>query len=317
MTAPSAPLQRWLIVLPWLLLGVLVAYVWAFEPFDWQAAWAQVKALPGLLWLELLVVFVLSYSARIARWALFTHALGVQVPLWRNAVIYMAGFGMGLVLNKAGEAMRSLYLQPYGLHPASGLSAFVVDRLLDVLVAGTMAVIGMALWSAPAEAAYAVTAVGLVGLMALRSRQVHRWIGRIPMGRLRRHQQRFMRGLSTLLKTRTLAWGTLLTALVWCIQGSALAFSLNAMGSPQPWLIAVGVYCVGLFASAAIPLPGGMGAAEAAITVVLIGLGVNPETALVAAIVSRAVPQWTGMATGLAAMMLLGKPTRGLLRASQ
>jgi uncharacterized membrane protein YbhN (UPF0104 family) len=60
-----------------------------------------------------------------------------------------------------------------------------------------------------------------------------------------------------------------------------------------------------------------MGAAEAAITVVLIGLGVNPETALVAAIVSRAVPQWTGMATGLAAMMLLGKPKRGLLRSSQ
>jgi hypothetical protein len=94
-----------LVLLPWLLLTVLVAYVWAFEPFDWHAAWAEVKALPGLLWLELLAVFVLSYSARIARWALFTHALGVQVTLWRNAVIYMAGFGMSLVLNKVGEAV--------------------------------------------------------------------------------------------------------------------------------------------------------------------------------------------------------------------
>ena len=309
--------RPWLKVLPWLLLGVLLVYVWAYEPFDWHAAWAQTQGLPALLWAQLLAVFVLSYSARIARWALFTHTLGVQVPLWHNAVIYMAGFGMGLVLNKLGEAMRSLYLQPYGLHPASGLSAFVVDRLLDVLVAGTFAVLGMVWWNAPAEAAYAVTALGLLGMLTLRSRWVHRWIGRIPMGRLRRHQQRFMRGLSILLKTRTLAWGTLLTALVWCIQGSALAFSLNAMGSPQPWLIAVGVYCVGLFASAAIPLPGGLGAAEAAITVVLIGLGVNPETALVAAIVSRAVPQWSGMATGLLAMLWLGKPTRGLFRASQ
>lgn len=297
----------WLKVLPWLLLGVLLVYVWAYEPFDWHAAWAQAKDLPALLWAQLLAVFVLSYAARIGRWALFTRALGVQVPLWHNAVIYMAGFGMGLVLNKLGEAMRSLYLKPYGLHPASGLSAFVVDRLLDVLVAGTFAVLGMVWWQAPAEAAYAVTAVGLLGMLTLRSRRVHRWIGRIPMGRLRRHQQRFMRGLSKLLAGRTLAWGTLLTVGVWCIQGSALAFALQAMGHPQAWLVAVGVYCVGLFASAAIPLPGGMGAAEGAITLVLVSLGVPTETALVAAIVSRAVPQWSGMATGLLAMLWLGK----------
>ena len=299
--------RPWLKVLPWLLLGVLLVYLWAFEPFDWHAAWAQVQQLPALLWAQLLVVFVLSYAARIGRWVLFTGALGVQVPLWHNAVIYMAGFGMGLVLNKLGEAMRSLYLQPYGLHPASGLSAFVVDRLLDVLVAGTFAVLGMVWWNAPAEAAYAVTAVGLLGMLTLRSRWVHRWIGRIPMGRLRRHQQRFMRGLSTLLSGRTLAWGTLLTVGVWCIQGSALAFALHAMGHPQAWLVAVGVYCVGLSASAAIPLPGGVGAAEGAITLVLVSLGVPTETALVAAIVSRAVPQWSGMATGLLAMLWLGK----------
>lgn len=299
--------RPWLKVLPWLLLGVLLVYVWAFEPFDWHAAWVQVQQLPALLWAQLLAVFVLSYAARIGRWVLFTRALGVQVPLWHNAVIYMAGFGMGLVLNKLGEAMRSLYLKPYGLHPASGLSAFVVDRLLDVLVAGTFAVLGMVWWNAPAEAAYAVTAVGLLGLFTLRSRWVHRWIGRIPMGRLRRHQQRFMRGLSKLLAGRTLAWGTLLTVAVWCIQGSALAFALQAMGHPQAWLVAVGVYCVGLFASAAIPLPGGMGAAEGAITLVLVSLGVPTETALVAAIVSRAVPQWSGMATGLLAMLWLGK----------
>lgn len=313
----ASPTSPWLQALPWLLLAVLLVYVWAFEPFDWHAAWAQVQALPALLWAQLLAVFVLSYAARIGRWVVFTRALGVQVPLWHNAVIYMAGFGMGLVLNKVGEAMRSLYLQPYGLHPASGLSAFFADRLLDVLVAGTFAVLGMVWWQAPAEAAYAVTAVGLLGLLTLRSRRVHRWIGRIPMGRLRRHQQRFMRGLSQLLTGRTLVWGTLLTIGVWCLQGSALALALHAMGHPQAWLVAVGVYCVGLFASAAIPLPGGMGAAEGAITLVLVSLGVPAETALVAAIVSRAVPQWSGMAVGLAAMMLLGKPTRGLLRASQ
>ena len=299
--------SRWLTRLPWLLLAVLLVYVWAFEPFDWHATWAQVQALPALLWPQLFAVFVLSYAARIGRWVLFTRALGVQVPLWHNAVIYMAGFGMGLVLNKVGEAMRSLYLQPYGLHPASGLSAFVVDRLLDVLVAGTFAVLGMVWWNAPAEAAYAVTAVGLLGLLTLRSRRVHRWIGRIPMGRLRRHQQRFMRGLSTLLSGRTLAWGTLLTIGVWCLQGSALALALQAMGHPQAWLVVVGVYCVGLFASAAIPLPGGMGAAEGAITLVLVSLGVPTETALVAAIVSRAVPNWSGMATGLLAMLWLGR----------
>jgi hypothetical protein len=73
-------------------LGALVAYVVIARPFDWTAV-NHITGLSPVLWVQLFGVF-LSY-ARIWRWCLFTRVMGVSVPWWRNAVIYMAGFGLG------------------------------------------------------------------------------------------------------------------------------------------------------------------------------------------------------------------------------
>jgi glycosyltransferase 2 family protein len=296
-------LLRWL---PFVLLGGLLAYVLFAEPFDWHAVLRHIAGLPALLWAQLLGVFVLAYGARTWRWVVFTRAMGVHVPLWRNAVIYMSGFGMALVLHKAGEAMRVLYLRPYGMSYANGVGAFLADRLLDILIAGLLACSGIALFTGHSDWAIAATAACLLLMWTLRSSLARELVRRLPLGRLTSHVHDGMHAMAVLLSGATLWRAVALTVLSWSAQGMALHFALGAMGSPVDWHLSIVVYSVGLFAGAAAIVPGGMGAAEAAITLLLVSKGVDKETALAAAIVGRAVPQWTGLIGGLVAMLFLG-----------
>lgn len=295
--------------LPLVVWGAVVAYVVIERPFDWNAVLDRITGLPPVLWVQLFGVFLLSYGARIGRWCLFTQAVGVRVPWWRNAVVYMAGFGLGLVLHKAGEAMRVLYLRPYGMGYAHGVGAFLADRLLDLLVAGLLACAGIAMFTGQSDWALMATAACLLALWMLRSSLAREWVRRLPLGRLSSYAHEGMHAMSVLLSGATLWRAGALSAVVWCVQGSALYFALSAMGTPVAWSLAVAVYAIGLFAGAAAMVPGGLGAAEAAIMLLLVSQGIDKETALAAAVVSRAVPQWTGMAVGLLSLSLVGLAT--------
>ena len=69
-----------------------------------------------------------------------------------------------------------------------------------------------------------------------------------------------------------------------------LAFAVIAWLASRSWKITAGVV----------------------ITLLLIGKGVDKETAIAAAIISRGVPQWTGLLTGLACLGMLGTATTEL-----
>lgn len=299
-------LLRWL---PLLLLGGMLAYVAIARPFDWRAVLEHILHMSPLLWAQLLGVFVVCYAARVWRWVVFTRAFGVKVPLWRNTVIYMSGFGLSLMLHKAGEAMRVLYLRPYGMSYANGVGAFLADRLLDILVAGILACSGIALFAGHADWAVAATGVCLLAMWVLRSSLAREFVRRLPLGRLTAYAHEGMHAMSVLLSGGTLWRAAALSVASWCAQGSALYFALKAMGAPVNWYLCVAAYSIGLFAGAAAIVPGGLGAAEAAIMLLLVSKGVDKETALAAAIVGRGVPQWAGLLTGLACMSVLGAGT--------
>ncbi len=295
---------RWL---PLVLLGALLAYVIVAKPFDWRTVWNHIVGLSPWLWGQLLLMFLVGYGARIWRWAVFTHAVGAVVPLWRNAVIYMAGFGLGLVLHKPGEAMRALYLKPYGMGYAEGVGAFLADRLLDIFVAGLLACFGIFLFSGHSDWALMATGVCLCAIWVLRSSLARKLVQRMPLGRLSVYAQDGMHAMALLLSGKTLWKAGALSVLTWCAQGSALYFALRDMGASVDWTMAVSVYAVGLFAGAAAIVPGGMGAAEATIMLLLTAKGVDKEAALAAAVVGRGFSQWLGMFTGLVAMAFVGK----------
>lgn len=72
----------------------VVMYVGMATLADWEAFGAAVSALPGLLWVQVVVLSLLSYLLRFARWHHFIVALGHKVPILRNLEIYLAAFAL-------------------------------------------------------------------------------------------------------------------------------------------------------------------------------------------------------------------------------
>ncbi|MEX1168435.1 MAG: lysylphosphatidylglycerol synthase transmembrane domain-containing protein [Hydrogenophaga sp.] len=291
--------------LRWLSLFALVAlvvYLLVAQPVDMANVWLTVKNLPASLWLELIALTVVCYGIRFARWQGFVSVLGTRLPLLHHVTVYMAGFVSALTVGKAGEAIRAVYLRPFGLGYVDCMGVCFVDRLLDLV--GVALLAGLAFGMLGPKAPWAWSALGLCLLVMLlfRSRGLVYLAARLPLRRLSDLAGDGLRTTARLLNGFSLVRGLGLSVLAWMVQGLCLHITLLAMGYSLLWYEVVGIYAVGLLAGAATFVPGGFGASEVAITWLLGMKGVPTPVALAAALVGRGMPQWLGLAMAGVAM---------------
>jgi len=284
-------------------LGV---YLWVAQPVDLARLWQTLQDLPWGLWPTLLALTALHYACRFLRWQGYTRALGAQVPPARNFVVYMAGFVPGFAVGKAGELLRGVYLQAFGLRYTATAAAVLADRLLDVISVGVLATLVLGLLTE--HRAWAWSALAFCGLLLgfVRSPALAWLLGRLKATRWVQHTQNGIQDLQHLLSGAHLVRGLGWSLLAWSFQGLCLWVGLLAVGVALAPQHAIGVYSVGILAGAASFIPGGFGASEAAMVWLLSRQGVDVSVALAVALVARGVPQWVGLAVGALALARLG-----------
>lgn len=286
-----------LTVLAWLVLR---------HPDDLVQLTDRLTDLPAAIWLAVFLLGVISYALRLLRWHLFLRLLGHQIPVSCQLPIYMAGFGLAMTPGKVGETIRSAYLAPLGVPYGHSLAAFVAERMIDLLVVGLLAGLAVPLVASDPLWVAGAWAVMLLAFLLARSRALSAVAARMGTGALGRTANDGSRALRQLLGGRALVLGLLLGTLAWSVQAAALLVVLGSLGQPVPALSGLGSYALALLAGAASFIPGGLGVTEAAMLWLLERQGVEVLVAATAALVSRGVPLWTGVFTGLLALALLG-----------
>jgi hypothetical protein len=104
---------------------------------------------------------------------------------------------------------------------------------------------------------------------------------------------------------------TVAAVLNWLADAGVLAASLAAVGAPVPWRGLLLAYAVGTAASSISVTPGGLGVAETALALSLMGVGVRHPLALAAALVYRLVSFWLVVFVGWLAYLLLRRGPAG------
>lgn len=306
MPSPSAALRALALLL---LLAVLGWLAWS-RPGDLLAIGQHLGRLPAGAWLGVFALGLLSYALRFLRWHLLLARLGHRLPPGRQALIYLAGFGLAMTPGKMGETVRSAYLAPLGVPVGHSLAAFLAERLADVLVVGLLASLALAHMLAH-PAWFALVWVALLALLLLlRSRLMPLLARRLGHGALARAAGDGAQALGLLLRGRSLGLSMLLGALAWTGQGLGLWLVLAASGVALPPWTAVGSYALSLLAGAVSFVPGGLGVTEAALLLLLEQQGAGTAQAAVAALISRGVPLWMGVLAGLLALAVLGTRRR-------
>ena len=288
----------------------VVMYVGMATLADWEAFGAAVSALPGLLWAQVVLLSLLSYLLRFSRWHHFIVALGHKVPILRNLEIYLAAFALTLTPGKAGETIRSVYLHPYGVSYPHSIGAFVSERLLDLVAVGALASLAVSMFPEQRLRMFAAIACIVIVILLLRSRLLS-LIGRRAAGSsVVGHAAKLVATVRFLLSGRRVAVAAPLSLMAWMAQGVSLYLIVDALGYELTASTVVAIYCLSILAGAASFIPGGLGATEAAIVLLLSAAGVGQTDAITASLVSRSLTLWLAVGIGVVAMTKAGLANR-------
>jgi uncharacterized membrane protein YbhN (UPF0104 family) len=315
--ALDARFVRWLVL--FMLAGAAIylgGTVWS----GWSqvaSAFAKLGPLPLLL---AAAVASLSYLVRFSRWHLILRWLHCDVPLGTNFGIYLAGLALTASPGKAGELIRTVLLSPFGVPAKRSLAAFLADRFSDVL--GVCLLGAVAGWLGGELSPYFTGALLLLlaGSFLVRA-SIRRPLLWVPASRF---LKRFKR-LGGIASDAALEWAgiwSLPRVLLFCV-AACVAYGIQALvfaGLCEALELrlslpkAIEIFVSATLLGAASGIPAGLGAMEATLVVQLTNQGASSALAITAAIATRLVTLWFGIAIGLGSLLAVATRLEALAR---
>ena len=289
-------------------LGVAI-YVGVMIATDLSVLTDAALQLAALSWSLILGCSLINYAVRFLRWHWYLRYLGEQIPWSRHFTYYVAGFAFTTTPGKAGEAIRSLYLNRHGVPWSQSLAALFAERLLDLAAIAILTI--AAAWSF--SSARWPVAIALIGVLAALTLLHHPRLDSL-LTRLttQRNWPKFTRGIThlrallhdsaQLLQPKPRHLGLLLGLIAWGAEGIGFFVILHALDVPISLGLAIGIYAAGILAGALSFIPGGLGSTEAVMVLLLSLTGVETPTALAATLLCRLATLWFAVVLGLAAL---------------
>jgi uncharacterized membrane protein YbhN (UPF0104 family) len=290
-----------------ILLGVL-ACVGLVLVGDARAVGEHLARFDRALLVPILALSLANYAARFARWQLYLRALRVELPWPRSLAVFLTGFVLSVTPGKAGELGKAWLVRQLGGGPALRVvPAVLAERVTDLL--GVIALLALGAlpfpggpWIAAAGLAAVAAAVALLTWQAGAARLFAR-LGRIPrVGRFAGHAAEVVETLRRLLTPGLLAMGLAVAFLAWGAEGVGFWIAVRAVAPDAGLLAAVFNYNLGTVIGSASMLPGGLLAAEGALTATLHAQGLGAAAASSTTLITRAATLWFAVLLGLLAL---------------
>jgi uncharacterized protein (TIRG00374 family) len=255
---------------------------------------------------------VLNYLLRALRWEYYLRLLAVRLPLLKSLGIFLASLLFVITPGRLGEVAKSYFVNKVDCTvPVSRTVPVVLaERLVDLLATALLAAAGLATFSMGWEILLVCGVIvgGMIALISSRRlmQAVFSRLNRIPrLARAMPHILEMYEGAYTLMRPRPLLISLVLSVPAWFTECLGLYLVLGAFGVHVPLLAATFTYTLATLIGALSMLPGGLGATEGSLAVMLAGVGVDPGVALAATFITRACTLW--FAVGLGGLVLLAR----------
>lgn len=290
------------------ILAMLAYGIWiAYNEHDKVFAAMTMVGIKG----SLIIVFLslLNYAARYIRWHWFCRLMGYEIPWRKNLLYYLAGFALTTTPGKAGEVIRSVYMKPHGVTMGSSIAAVVAERISDLLSVTILAIVAIYHFPSYAWLAVLTSTCVLFGIFFIHNRKLQDktrcLVQNLTDTHIRKvflHFLNLIKDISLLLGRKAFLKGLCIGTIGWAAEAYGLFYIISAMGYAAPLLIVFGIYSLSMLAGAVSFMPGGLGGAEAVMSLLLIALNINTSDAVTATILCRLVTLWLAVMIGLVAL---------------
>ncbi len=223
---------------------------------------------------------------------------------------YLYGLAFVATPARAGEAIRSLYLKQHHVSYIDSLSILALERIYDVSVMLCLSVLASSHFGANViwiAAALLMTNVVLGARLGKVLHLVMR-LGRRVSARGREGAfellGRFDQTISSLVRAPVPVVNVTTGAVGFALQGVGLHFIMTALGVDVSVWTGIGIYAFSLTVGSFSMLPGGIGAAEATMGLLLTSLGASPSSAAAVVVISRTTTLWFSVVVGMIAVAI-------------
>jgi glycosyltransferase 2 family protein len=253
---------------------------------------------------------LLNYALRFIKWHFYIQQVGVRNLKWKQSLrMFVAGFPLAVTPGKVGEALKGVWLNRTSNIPIGrGVAVVLAERISDGLAVMILATLGIIAYPQYWAAFIFILAILLLIIIISQIRPVALFFislgEKIPLVSRLAHQIReFYEGSFALFRPGAILLAVLLGTISWLGEGIGLYFILVGLGlTPGVELMATAVFVLAFSTAigAASAMPGGLGAAEGTIAVMLpLTLGVSPAVAASATLLIRLATLWFGVGLGM------------------
>lgn len=294
------------------LVGLALLFSVVFAREDLGAALARLDA----RWVgPVLLLSLLNYLLRFAKWQFLLGRAGTSVPWGSSARIFFSCFTMVVTPARLGELYKLLFLRRlHSISFARGLPVLLVERLGDgvaVLALGSLALPPP--WGPLAAVGVlggSMVAGGLLGRPGAVPR-LGRVLGRLPGLRDRSPRVlEFLEHNRRLLVPASLGPSLILSLGAWWSECVGLWALHRGLGAPLDLLDATWVYALATAVGNLSFLPGGLGSTELSLFGFLRSLDIGQAAATASTLLVRAATLWFAVAIGVAVALLSRRQLR-------
>ena len=274
-----------------------------------------INSLPLQVWSAILGLSLFNYLLRYLRWHLYiTHNHPLAIGHGHHLAIYVAGFSLTMTPGKAGEAMRSLYLKPYGVSHQRSIGALFVERILDLVAVLALAGLGVVFLDGNEARVAAVVTLLLIGGCLLvvkmpRERVLQsRWVQRLPekLQRLVLFVESMLANANEFLSLRLLLIGLGIGLAAWFCEAYGLFLVMEEFRPGQSEMtLGLAIYGMAILIGAISFLPGGLGGSEATMILLLVQAGFGSAEAVAITMICRIATLWFAVAIGMTVLFFM------------
>lgn len=278
------------LIMPALSLVAIYALVGMLADIDWASVWEVIR---DASWILFLVGFLVGHFAFFFDATGMLYATGYPLPMKPLLVLQLGVRWIGLAVPSAAGrvTMNTLFLRKYGVPPTAAVTQGAVDSLSGFLVEAVILLIAFIAADIPLDIdtgdvnwglVLAIVVVIVIGTVVaiFRIKRLHDLV--IPVIK---HAWDSLAGVVRSPKRTLGLFGSNLGSRV--ILGMTLWFILQGIDTPLPLVVCVVVVVATNLLGGLVPVPGGVGVAEAVMTSFLVMAGLDQDPAFAAAVVWR------------------------------
>lgn len=253
---------------------------------------------------------LINYGLRFVKWHYYIQQIGVRCLGLRPSLrLFVAGFPLAVTPGKAGEALKGIWLNRASQIPVGrGVSVVLAERISDGLAVMLLSLFGVfaypQYWMVFSVIFTLLVLIIIISQIRPLALLLLGYGEKIPFVNRFAHQLReFYEGSFALFRPEATLIAVLLGVISWLGEGIGFFCILLGLGlSPSYELVATAIFVLAFSTAigAASAMPGGLGAAEGTIAVMLpLTLEISPAVAASATLLIRLATLWFGVALGL------------------